>query len=592
MKKTLLTFAVLATALTSAAQTLPQNGEAGKYLYQVDEYKPAPGQFTNALPQATAEDTPATIAQRLTEAYQSNHNTMITLGAWGGYVTFRFDHSVYNTDGADIYIGGNAFTNSAEPGIVMVAQDADHDGQPDEWFELAGSCDTAAVKPVYNYSLTYYYDPMQNVRWADNQGNTGTVDRNSFHQQEYFPLWLASADSITFTGTRLPDNVAKNGNTFILPAYDWGYTDNKANSDSVANSFDISNAVDSNRNPVALKYVDFVRVYSAMNQKAGWLGETSTEFTGAEDCHLQASVHGAYGDLHADSIASFEDFINPMTGEALADDGYYNGETDQEFFFSSASYTFPVTNSYGGAAWNGFAASNRTETTFDMASITPDQFNVTSGSGYAGSKIFTIVYPDMYSATEGNGAGIEDASGSSFKARGMYVNNTAYVVNSIVNGGAYEGAPFTDGDWLKATAWGTHADGTRDSVNFYLADYTSPDAQLHYYLKDWTYVDLSKLGDVTKISFWITGSRTGDWGLNTPGYFAIDNFGDIYDGQSAIAKSESAAPIATGIKYAHKASGKNAVEGIYSIDGKRLNNFVHGINIIRMSDGSVRKVVR
>ena len=39
-----------------------------------------------------------------------------------------------------------------------------------------------------------------------------------------------------------------------------------------------------------LDFIDFVKVYSAEQQMAGWLGETSTEVAGAEDLHLEESV--------------------------------------------------------------------------------------------------------------------------------------------------------------------------------------------------------------------------------------------------------------------------------------------------------------
>ena len=44
------------------------------------------------------------------------------------------------------------------------------------------------------------------------------------------------------------------------------------------------------RKPVQLDFVDFVRVYTGLNQKCGWLLETSTEILGAEDVHLDASL--------------------------------------------------------------------------------------------------------------------------------------------------------------------------------------------------------------------------------------------------------------------------------------------------------------
>ena len=41
---------------------------------------------------------------------------------------------------------------------------------------------------------------------------------------------------------------------------------------------------------MSLDFVDFVRVYSGLNQTVGILGETSTEVSGAENLHLEESI--------------------------------------------------------------------------------------------------------------------------------------------------------------------------------------------------------------------------------------------------------------------------------------------------------------
>jgi hypothetical protein len=89
---------------------------------------------------------------------------------------------------------------------------------------------------------------------------------------------------------------------YVLIGFAYGYADNLPNftDNADASSFnyegcgiDISWAVDENRQPVNLDFVDFVRVYTGLNQKCPqpeWWGETSTEFAGAEDIHLEASL--------------------------------------------------------------------------------------------------------------------------------------------------------------------------------------------------------------------------------------------------------------------------------------------------------------
>ena len=73
---------------------------------------------------------------------------------------------------------------------------------------------------------------------------------------------------------------------FIQLFYREGYVDNRPDD----TTFDISHAVDTNRQPIDLDFVDFVRIYCATNQQYPIIGETSTELRIAEDLHLDASI--------------------------------------------------------------------------------------------------------------------------------------------------------------------------------------------------------------------------------------------------------------------------------------------------------------
>ena len=271
-------------------QTQSNNTKStSRYLSKVYEYCPAPGQFVNQLPAYEDGDDATTMAQKCTAAIAGNASGMVTLGAFGGYITFGFDHSIINVSGEpDIYIRGNAFTGNSEAGIVMVSVDENANGEPDDtWYELSGSADADyASDIVYGYSITYTANPLSTITWTDNIGRTGTIDRNQYHQQEYFPLWMG--DELTLSGTLLPSNISQSGTTTILNAFSWGYADNLPNSDEQGNSFDISNAVEPlTRQPINLSHIDFVRVYSALCQKADGIGETSTEVCGATDLHFK-----------------------------------------------------------------------------------------------------------------------------------------------------------------------------------------------------------------------------------------------------------------------------------------------------------------
>ena len=281
--------------------TLSLQAQQSKYIQAVDEYVPAPGQFTNTMPKADESDTPETMAAKCTEYLANNARNLVTLGAYGGYVTFHFDHPIANVAGQmDLLIEGNALVGGSEPGIVMVSQDTNGNGLPDDrWYELAGSADVDSVgKVVYGYEITYTRNgDLKDVAWTDSEEGSGVVPRNTFHSQEYFPLWLGQ--ELSFKGTLLPANGVNRkpkGNDWLLSALRYGYVDNVPNSDTEGCSFNLEWAVEPvSRQAVSLTHADFIRVYTALNQVCGWLGETSTEIMGAEDLHLEASLEQAAG---------------------------------------------------------------------------------------------------------------------------------------------------------------------------------------------------------------------------------------------------------------------------------------------------------
>lgn len=130
------------------------------------------------------------------------------------------------------------------------------------------------------------------MKWDDSTGESGYIMRNVYHSQSYWPEWIDDT-TIAFEGTRLADNAydqSGNGSYYVQRFYDWGYADNQPNADDPG--FKIDWAVDADGNSVALTHIDFIKVYSAVNQYCGWIGETSTEVCGCEDLHPNADVAG------------------------------------------------------------------------------------------------------------------------------------------------------------------------------------------------------------------------------------------------------------------------------------------------------------
>ncbi|MDD4698377.1 MAG: fimbrillin family protein [Fermentimonas sp.] len=302
----------------------PNPEGATAYVTKVLDYMPAVGQFTNKLPVYVDGDTQDDMnAKALKEINNSKKGGMITLGGFGGYVVVGFDHTIANIAGKrDFRVLGNAFyadTNpnpdaplggSCEPGIIMVSYDANNNGvADDEWYEIEGSAHKDPTKELWysmavangndvnlyrDYKITYYKpenEPAKEdwgtyIRWEDNKGNSGYKVKNQFHNQCYYPLW--ADNTISFKGTCLPQNGIDEsgiGNYFVLYRFNYGYADNEINTKDEA-AIDIDWAVNSKGQKVHLPGVDFIKIYTGVNQESGWLGECSTEISGVEDLHV------------------------------------------------------------------------------------------------------------------------------------------------------------------------------------------------------------------------------------------------------------------------------------------------------------------
>ena len=259
---------------------------------KVYEFLPAPGQFVNKMPKATADDDAESMLAKANETLTGGG--MVSLGGFGGYVTFGFDHTVVNREGNDFVVLGNAFKDWAEPGVIMVSYDANGNGLPDdEWFEIEGS-QHPAESTIKDYEMTYYRpneepaepNEQEYIRWTDNKGQEGYIAKNNFHRQPYYPMW--EGESITYKGTYLEAAIYDESGTGTMwknPAYEFGYSDNWPNNDE-RGEIDIDWAVDKDGNKVNLKGIDFIRVHTSTRAAGGWLGEVSTEVSGFKDLNL------------------------------------------------------------------------------------------------------------------------------------------------------------------------------------------------------------------------------------------------------------------------------------------------------------------
>jgi len=242
------------------------------YVSKMFEYMPAPGQFINRNFGTLAD------AKGL-----EGKEGLVSLGAWGGYVVFGFDHTVVNNAGKDdIIIYNNAQFNFSEPGVVWVMRDENGNGQPDDtWFEIKGS---EYGKPGYvrNYQVTYNKPAAGgSISWTDNAGNTGTLSFPAAMQA--FPAWVTGSQ-YTLKGTLLPSTGIDYSNPLLVTVapFNGGYADNTVGGDRI----DLTNAIDKDGRSVVLQGIDFIKIQTGIQANLGTLGELSTEVVAVADLSL------------------------------------------------------------------------------------------------------------------------------------------------------------------------------------------------------------------------------------------------------------------------------------------------------------------
>ena len=159
----------------------------------------------------------------------------------------------------------------------------------DEWYELKGS-EYGKPETIQDYAVTYFRPgPNMDTQWQDNKGNKGAIDRlgNYPPQEFYYPLWIEE-DSYTLYGTCLKARTEQSPSTGMWSnnPFGWGYADNigddmpnkdNPNAGALGNYFKISDALNIDGTSANLSHIDFIKVQTGVNVKAGWLGENSTE---------------------------------------------------------------------------------------------------------------------------------------------------------------------------------------------------------------------------------------------------------------------------------------------------------------------------
>ena len=95
--------------------------------------------------------------------------------------------------------------------------------------------------------------------------------------------------------------------------------------------FKIDWAVDDRGRHVNLTHIDFIKVYNAVNQYCGWIGETSTEVAGGIDYHPDAELpQFPAGDVNRDGEVNISD-ANAVIDMILTGNISAHGDVNGDF---------------------------------------------------------------------------------------------------------------------------------------------------------------------------------------------------------------------------------------------------------------------
>ena len=204
-------------------------------------------------------------------------------------------------------------------------------------------------------------------------------------------------------------------------------------------------------------------------------------------------------------VADFEDITL-----AKADTVWQGADAPEIGWNNWTSGTYDFQTYYGGNSgygdyYSAFTVSNQTANTYEGLQ---DAYHSAKGGAYEGNN-FAVWNMNFY--------GADTISFYEEVVPGFFVNNTAYAVSSMCNGDGYA-KKFGAEDYFTLFCIGLKNGAVVDTVAVELA----ADGE---YIADWTYVDLSGLGEIDGLIFGMTSSDEAYGYMNTPAYFAMDNFG-------------------------------------------------------------------
>ena len=219
--------------------------------------------------------------------------------------------------------------------------------------------------------------------------------------------------------------------------------------------------------------------------------------------------------------------------------------------------------SWGGYYWDGFTIAKGGDTTDYGQPGSSGTWTTNFGGCMAGggcvindngtvsadpAQPYLVAYYNSW-AVEGpsNQVMFMDQDGNmTFESVGVYVCNHPWPYYGCLHGDGF-GRAFEEGDYFELVAHGVDAEGNETTVSMNLVEFTDGELKA---ANDWTFFDLSSLGEVVSVYFTLNSTDVGDYGMNTAAYFCMYKFQVKADDSSAQTSELTVADGSTTGEYA------------------------------------------
>lgn len=197
--------------------------------------------------------------------------------------------------------------------------------------------------------------------------------------------------------------------------------------------------------------------------------------------------------------------------ESFLQNGVFNGQLIGTSDRSAWLGSYYSTSSYGDY-WGGFVLSGTFGTSasaFEYA----NQFSVWADTGANGTSVCAVAYVDTYTG----GYAVPTLELSQARTVGY-----CYLAPSVMTATYTPLAVAKDEFWYKVIVTGYLGGEKTDAVECRLVNAGTTKA-------GWTKVDLSGLGKIDKLVFTVDSNDSGQYGVNAPTYFALDEIGFLVE---------------------------------------------------------------